>query len=392
MHPVPDSKGRPKAGGRTVALIAGDARSLLNFRGRLLEACVQRGHRVHAFAPGAPPPGLEAMGVHYHRWSIDRTGVGLAGNARGLWQLREALRLAKADVVLAYSTKAVALGCLAAAAAGVPRIYAMVTGLGYLFQEAGREDPWATHVRRWVLARAARPLFRAALSRTCGVFVQNGDDEADLRRWHMLPASIPCVRIAGSGVDLERFAETPVPHEGPPVFLFVGRLLRDKGLGEFVDAARRLRGRFGESVRMVVVGPFDGNPSQVSEAELERWITEGVITYGGEVEDIRPWLQQCSVMVLPSYREGLPRSVLEAMASGRAIVTTDAPGCRETVDDGHNGFLVPVRDPAALAEAMARFVEQPALMATMGRRSRALAASRFDVHAVNARLLETMRL
>lgn len=377
---------------RTVALVAGDARSLVRFRGRLIETMIARGHRVHAIAPGDPPLGLEAMGVHYHRWEVRRTGVEVWSEAVALARLTATLRRISADVVLSYSTKAMLWGSIAAAAAGVPNIYAMVTGLGYLFQPGAPSEGLQARVRRRLLAGATLPLYRLALTRTRAVLVQNADDAADLRRRHVLPAGHRVVRIAGSGIDLEYFAAHPVPHDHPPVFLFVGRLLRDKGLHEFVGAARRLRQRYGAAVRCVVLGPFDVNPSQIGRAELDGWVKEGVIEYAGAVEDVRPWLRACSAFVLPSYREGLPRSVLEAMAVGRPIVTTDAPGCRETVRREENGILVPVRDVDALTAAMARLLDHPELAQLWGRRSRALAEEVFDVRAVNAEILSTMNL
>ena len=377
---------------RTVAVVAGEARSLVRFRGRLLEAMIARGHRVHTIAPGDPPPELLALGVRHHRWDMHRTGARPWQEVRAIARLTGILRGIAPDAVLSYSTKAMVWGALAAAVARVPNIYTMVTGLGYLFQPPAPEEDLRARARRLVLAMVTRSWFRLAFAQTRAVLVQNADDAAELRRLHVLPVGHRVVRIAGSGIDLEHYGAHPVPREGPPVFLFVGRLLRDKGLGEFVAAARRLRQRYGGAVRCVVLGPLDVNPSQIGRAELDAWVAEGVIEYAGEVDDVRPWLRACTAFVLPSYREGVPRSGLEAMAVGRAILTTDAPGCRETVEPEGNGVLVPVRDAEALAAAMARVVERPELAASWGRRSRALAEAVFDVHMVNAEILAAMAL
>jgi glycosyltransferase involved in cell wall biosynthesis len=206
-----------------------------------------------------------------------------------------------------------------------------------------------------------------------------------------LRADLPVVQVGGSGVDLARFASAPLP-PGPPTFLLIARLLRDKGVVEYVEAARRVRKRRPDA-RFQLLGPLDPNPAAISRAELEAWVAEGAIEYLGETRDVRPYLAKATVYVLPSYyREGLPRSIVEAMAMGRPIITTDAPGCRETTVDGQNGYLVPSRDSAALAAAAMRFADDPALAHAMGRRSRQIAEARFDVNRINAALLAAMRL
>jgi glycosyltransferase involved in cell wall biosynthesis len=168
-------------------------------------------------------------------------------------------------------------------------------------------------------------------------------------------------------------------------------LLRDKGIVEYAEAARRLKPRY-PTARFQLVGPHDANPSAISRQQLEAWRSEGIIEYSGATDDVRSFLAGAGVFVLPSYREGTPMSVLEAMATGRPIVTTDVPGCRETVVPGENGFLVPAKDVAALAAAMERFIVAPELIPKMGRRSREIAVEKFDVRAVNAVILKTLGL
>jgi glycosyltransferase involved in cell wall biosynthesis len=200
--------------------------------------------------------------------------------------------------------------------------------------------------------------------------------------------------VNGSGVDLDKFVVKPLPDyatEGAVRFLFIGRLLGDKGVREYAEAARLLQLTH-QQVRCVLVGWIDSNPNAITQAELDGWVADGRIEFWGRLTDVRPAIAACSVFVLPSYREGTPRTVLEAMAMGRAIVTTDAPGCRETVIHGENGFLVPVQDSVALAEAMRRFIDEPFLHQTMGTRSRQLAEEMYDVHKVNAVMLEGMDL
>jgi glycosyltransferase involved in cell wall biosynthesis len=174
-------------------------------------------------------------------------------------------------------------------------------------------------------------------------------------------------------------------------FLMIGRLILDKGFREFVAAARLVKRKYPEAV-FRVVGMFDDHPGGITRRQMDQWTAEGLLVFDGPTDDVRAALAGCTVYCLPSYREGMPRSVLEAMATGRAIITTDAPGCRDTVEEGVSGFLVPVRDPAALAIAMEKFIAEPDLARTMGMASRGLAEEKFDVHRVNEKILDSMDL
>ena len=304
-------------------------------------------------------------------------------DARALAYLTRSLRRRRPDAVLSYTIKPVIYGSAAAKAASVPKIHAMVTGLGYAFGDQGG-------MRQRVVARVVPTMYRAALSCCHGLFLQNPDDEADLRAAGALPSGVRITRIAGSGVDLERFVASEPP-VSPMRFLFVGRLLREKGIREFVEAARLVK-RDHPGVVFAVVGSTDPNPTSVTEAELRAWVDEDLIEYRGHVADVRPEIERCSVLVLPSYREGTPRSVLEAMAMARPIITTDAPGCRETVVQGQTGFLVPVRDANAVAAAASEFIAAPGRILDMGRAGRALAERKFDVDKVNAVISSAMGL
>jgi glycosyltransferase involved in cell wall biosynthesis len=220
------------------------------------------------------------------------------------------------------------------------------------------------------------------------VLFQNPDDCAFFAGEGMLPDRVPRRIINGSGVDLAHFAPCPLP-EGPVNFLFVGRLLRNKGLAEFVEACRILSAA-GIPFRARILGGLDPNPSGITRAHLDAWVAEGAVEYLGEASDVRPALAQAHVLVLPSYGEGTPRSVLEAMAMGRAVITTDAPGCRETVRQDHNGLLVPVGDAGALAAAMERLALDMPLIRRLGTGSRSLAEGKYDVRLVTADILAFM--
>jgi glycosyltransferase involved in cell wall biosynthesis len=368
---------------KRVVVIASLADSLINFRGPLLRTLVASGHEVLALAPASEgiEKQLAALGVRFEAIPLERTGLNPVGDAALFARLVRALRRLRPDCVLAYTIKPVVYGSIAARLAGVPVIAAIITGLGFAFTDG-------SGVLRIATRRIAQWLYRHALRAATVVFFQNPDDR-DLFVQLGLLGGARVVMIDGSGVDLEHYAPVPLPSK--PAFLMIARLVRDKGVLEYVDAARRLRREYPD-VLCALAGWFDTNPAAVTPIEVQRWVDEGVIRYLGALEDVRPALKDCSVYVLPSYREGTPRTVLEAMSAGRAIITTDVPGCRETIIDGDGGWLVPARDPAAVAAAMARFIDDPGLAASMGVRARARAAEKYDVHKVNAVIMDALGL
>lgn len=369
-----------------VLLIAGLADSLITFRGPLIAALRARGHDVHVAAPSMAPgepvgDRLRSLGLQVHDIPLRRAGMNPVHDLRSLLSLWSLMRRVRPELVLGYTIKPVIYGSIAAWIARVPRRHALITGLGFAFTGTGD---------RSLLMNLVGGLYRFALGRTHHVFFQNPDDQALFLSRGILRADTPSSVVNGSGVDLGEFAVAPVP-AGPPAFLLIARLLGDKGVREYVAAARRIRSRW-PGTRFMLAGWIDENPDAISPAELEAWQREGVVEFLGRLADVRPALSSCAVYVLPSYREGTPRTVLEAMATGRAIITTDAPGCRETVVDSVNGFLVPIKSADALERAMARFLEEPVLIAAMGARSREIVERKYDVDAVNAVMLEKMRL
>jgi glycosyltransferase involved in cell wall biosynthesis len=374
-----------------ILLIAGLAESLINFRGPLILALRARGACVHVAAPGLPPScptrlQLQAMGVLVHEVPMARTGTNPLADLRTIWALWRLTRRVQPDKVLGYTIKPVIYGTLAAWLAHVPQRFALITGLGYAFQGEGQRS----------LVRAlVQGLYKVALTRANLVFFQNPDDLALFRKRGLLRLDSRVCVVNGSGVDLSRFEYRPLPDtsvgENLPSFLCIGRLLGDKGIREYAQAAQMIRQRH-PSARFLLVGGIDSNPNSISQAELDAWVAEGCIEYVGKLADVRPAIEACSVYVLPSYREGTPRTVLEAMAMGRAVITTDAPGCRETVVNGENGFLVPVKSVDALAAAMSLFIQDPELASRMGRKGRYLAVEKYDVHKVNKIIMREMEI
>ena len=367
----------------TIAVVASLTLSLTNFRLELLKRMAAEGHRVVAFAPENDQrviDTLQAIGVAFVHTPMARTSLNPFADLKTLLFLRRRFRELRPDCVVPYTMKPIIYGLLAARLSGVQNRFALVTGLGHVFSHP--EPKGKAALVRWISVR----LYRAALGGVRKVFVYNDADRADMIDHRLMDAKTPLIMVPGSGVDLELYRRSPVVAD-PPVFLMIARLLRDKGVGEFVEAARLLKARH-PAVRFQLLGPFDPNPAGISEAQVDAWVREGIVEYLGETDDVRPYLADCSAYVLPSYyREGIPRTILEAMAVGRPIITTDCAGCRDTVDEGRNGLLVRPREPRDLARAMERLIDNPDLFGRMGEVSHQLARERFDVHAVNRLLL-----
>jgi glycosyltransferase involved in cell wall biosynthesis len=370
---------QPKATSQRVVLLGSYAPSLIIFRGSLIRAMVERGHHVTAVAPAIDDETaaqVRALGAEPVSIALGNTSLNPLSFLRSLREIRAVLAKARPDVLVAYTIKPIVLGGMAAKAEGIARFVPLITGMGYAFTP-GRE------LKRLLSSAFAALLYRRALRGAHVAVFQNTDDRAEFKRRGLLPVALPTPIINGSGVDLDHFGEAPL--SGEPSFLMIARLLRDKGVREFGEAARRLKERY-PAIRIGLVGWLHPSPDAISPAEMAA-LEEAGVEFHGKLDDVRPAIADYSVYVLPSYREGTPRSVLEAMAMGRPIITTDAPGCRETVVEGVNGFMVPVRDSGALYEAMLRFVENPDLIAPMGAESRRIAEEKYDVHQVNREFL-----
>ncbi len=317
--------------------------------------------------------GLDLVPLHWSRRSTHPL--------RELAALRELVavfRRVRPDIVHQVAVKPVLYGAVAARLTGVPLVVNALTGMGYIF---------SSHDLK---ARLLRPLVRAALHllldrRNARLILQNADDVGQFTREGIVdPARV--VLIRGAGVDPGEFTVVPEP-PGPPLVVLPARMLRDKGVEEFVAAARALKAA-GVVARFALVGaPDPENPACIPEARLAQWAAEGVVETWGHRRDMATVFQQCHVVCLPSYREGLPKALIEAAACGRPIVTADVPGCREVVRDGDNGLLVRVRDSVTLADALRRLLESAALRAAMGRRGRERAEQEFSLAGVIAQTI-----
>lgn len=373
-------------------IIASYPASILKFRGALIEALQNAGFEIHIAAPEFnhfPEEfnALKALGYSVYDIPMHRTGTNPVADAKTLFALYRLIKNIKPDYVIGYTIKPVIYGSLAAALARVPHRFALVTGLGYAFQ--GAED---TNYKKSNLQRLVHQLYATALASTQKVFFQNPDDQALFKKMGILKSATSSKVVNGSGVNVSEYAVAPFPALDivpSPRFLLIARLLVDKGIREYAQAAKIIKAKYPQT-QFDLVGWIDDNPNAIQQSELDEWISKGLFNFWGKLTDVQPAIAASSIYVLPSYREGTPRTVLEAMAMGRPVITTDAPGCRETVIDGYNGYLVPVKSVDELVLAMEKFVLSPKLISTMGAAARKLAEEKFDVDAVNRIMLKEM--
>ena len=350
----------------------------MNFRLGLIRGLRRAGYEIVVAAPAdGHAQKLVAEGVRFLPLPMTRSGMNPVKELRLLTRYGRLMREVRPAVYLGFTIKPNIYGSLAAATTGVPSIN-NVSGLGTMFLGGGGK------------AALARALYRLALRRSATVFFQNPEDlqsfvDSGTVR-HGQARLLP-----GSGIDLDHYAPAPLP-EGAPVFLFAGRLLADKGVREFVAAARLARDGVPGARFQLLGAPDPGNPSNIPEAQLDAWRTDGTVELLGEASDVRPHIARATAVVLPSYREGLPRVLLEAAAMGRPMIASDVPGCRTIVEPGNNGLLCSVRDPRSLADAMIEIAElSHGQRQAMGRAARATVERDYGEERVIEAYLEALR-
>ncbi len=340
---------------------------------------IRQGYEVHLATTLTDRQGaLGATGIKLHDLPLERSGASVWRELRTFWKTLNVMRTVRPDIVHLVTVKPVVLGGIAARLARVPAVVCAVSGLGFVFLARG--------LRARMLRFAVVCLYRAALGHpNLKVIFQNDDDRRLLQKLTGL-ADARSVRMRGSGVDLARFAVQPFPPE-PVVVVFAARLLRDKGIQEFVDAARMLRQRGAKAVFRLAGAPDPDNRASVSDEDIRQWEASGDVEFLGHQRDMPRILAEAHVVVLPSYREGLPKVLVEAAACGRPAVTTDVPGCRDAIVPGVTGLLVPVRDATALSEAIGRLIADARLRESMGLAARQLAEREFSIeHAIGQHL------
>ncbi|WP_336968777.1 glycosyltransferase family 4 protein [Sphingobium aromaticiconvertens] len=370
-----------------IVMLSSLSYSLINFRGALLRSLVEQGNEVVACAPDFDPvivSALDRMGIRFRLTPMARAGTNPFRDIETLAHYLRLLRQERPDAVIAYTQKPIIYGGLAMRLLRLRGFHALMSGLGYVY------SPEADH--RWLLRRFVSRLYRAGVARAAAIFVFNGDDRRMMMDNGIIGYDHHVIQIGGSGIDTAHFSECPLPRT-PPVFLMIARLMRDKGVPEFVEAARIVKAHHPQA-RFQLLGRMETEtPTGCKKDELAEWVASGLIEHLPETRDVRPDLAKAHVFVLPSfYREGLPRTLLEALAMGRPVITTDTPGCREPVEPGVNGWLVRPRDSQALANAMLDALQDRARLVQMASNARRTAVERYDVEKVNAQVVECLHL
>ena len=365
------------------------ASSFYGFRADLIRTLLKKGHQVYAFTSEYTAEDLkkiEKLGATPITYTLNRGGLNPLADIIATYQLSKKIKAINPDLVFSYFSKPVIFGTLAAKLAKIPCVIGMLEGLGYTFTE----QPEGLSKKTQLIKKIQIFLYKIALPQLDQLIFLNPDDPKDLLEKYAI--NVKKVEVLGGiGLNLQDYPYQPLSNIHLPLkFLFIGRLLKEKGIHEFVQAAKLVKEKYPET-EFTVLGAIDhANLGALSEAELHQLIQTNIIHYPGHVSNVSDWIAENHIFVLPSYREGVPRSTQEAMAIGRAIITTDVPGCRETIVDGVNGFLVPKWNPEALAEKMIYFIENPEQIQAMGEESYKIAQEKFDARKVNERLLKIL--
>lgn len=374
-----------------VVIIGTVASSFYGFRADLIRALLKKGHQVYAFTSEHTAEDLkkiEKLGAIPITYTLNRGGLNPLADIIATYQLSKKIKAINPDLVFSYFSKPVIFGTLAAKLAKAPRVVGMLEGLGYTFTE----QPEGFSKKTQLIKKIQVFLYKIALPQLDQLIFLNPDDPKDLLEQYAI--NVKNVEVLGGiGLNLQDYPYQPLNNIHLPLkFLFIGRLLKEKGIHEFVQAAKLVKKIYPDT-EFTVLGAIDHhNLGALQQAELNALISSDIIQYPGHVSNIKDWIAVSHVFVLPSYREGVPRSTQEAMAIGRAVITTDVPGCRETVVDGLNGFLVPKWDPEALAKKMIYFIEHPEQVRLMGAESYKIAVEKFDAEKVNQRLVNILGL
>ena len=376
---------------KKIILIGTVASSFYGFRADLIRTFLKKGHQVYAFTSEYTAEDLnkiEKLGATPITYTLNRGGLNPLADVIATYQLSKKIKAINPDLVFSYFSKPVIFGTLAAKLAKVPRVIGMLEGLGYTFTE----QPEGLGKKTQLIKKIQVFLYKTSLPQLDQLIFLNPDDPKDLLEKHAIHVKNVEV-LGGIGLNLQDYPYQPLSNIHLPLkFLFIGRLLKEKGIHEFVQAAQLVKKIYPDT-EFTVLGAIDHhNLGALQQSDLDTLISSNIIQYPGHVSNIKDWIADSHVFVLPSYREGVPRSTQEAMAIGRAIITTDVPGCRETVVDGLNGFLVPKWDPEALAKKMIYFIEHPEQARLMGAESYKIAVEKFDAEKVNQRLVNILGL
>lgn len=370
-----------------IAFITTVASSIYGFRAPLIRKLLQEGHTIYAFVSEYSEQELtkiKSMGVEVITYPLKRGGLNPFADIVAAFKLSTHLKQISPDVVFSYFTKAVIFGTFAAKLARIPKTIGMLEGLGFTFTI----QPDGIKFKTKIIKLIQIFLYKLSLPLLDKVIFLNPDDERDLLQTYNIKVKEKHI-LGGIGVDLQEYpySEVKLTSVDKINFLFIGRLLKEKGINEFIQAAKEIKIKYPQTI-FTVLGSIDKeNLGAISENQLNELINSGIIEYPGQVTNIAEWIAKSHIFVLPSYREGVPRSTQEAMAIGRAIITTDVPGCRETVENSINGFFVRPWDAKDLADKMEFFIKNPHIITTMGQESFRIAQQKFDITKINQRLI-----
>ena len=360
-----------------ILIISPKNKSVFNFRGDLIKDMIANGHEVIVLGPNMEyVEDIYALGVSkFIEIPFVKDNTSIKGDLKYFKSLKKIIKEQNPDLVFSYTIKPVIYGSIAAKCCGVSKIYALVPGLGRIYSSSG--------FKAGVIRIVTKMLYKKAFKVCNKVIFQNDDDIKELVNKHYLSAE-KAVKVNGSGVNMNRFTRTNLPLK--PTFLMVSRIIREKGVLEYCNAAREIK-RSNPEAKFVLLGGFDVSVGAIKPKDIQEFIDDESIVFPGEVKDPVDFYHNCSVFVLTSYyREGLPRSILEAMSCGRAIITTDSPGCREPIEDKVNGFLVPIKDTNSLVEKMKMFINNETIIKTMGENSYNICKEKYDVNIVNKQM------
>ena len=372
-----------------IIIIGTVASSLYTFRKDLILSLLAKGYTVYAFTSDSDEKELAKiaqLGAIPTYYKLSRGGLNPYEDISNTIKLYQQIKNIQPDIVFSYFIKPVIYGTLAAKMAKVPKKVAMIEGLGSAFTEY----QGGSSIKMQMVRKVQISLFKLALPLADKVIFLNPDDPKDLLIKNKIK-NVNCTVLGGIGLNLKDYEFTQIDLQQPIKFIFIARLLKEKGIFEFVEAAKIVKQKYPQTI-FTVLGSIDTQSlGAMKQHQLDELIASNLIEYPGHVNNVNEWIAKSHVFVLPSfYREGVPRSTQEAMAVGRAVITTDVPGCRETVVDGVNGFLVPKWNPQALAEKMIYLIENPKKIVEMGQESYKIAQEKFDARKVNERLLKIL--
>lgn len=369
-----------------VLLIGNQASTILLFRKKLIEELIANGVIVYTLTMDADQEkfkSINKLGAFPDNYTFSRSGMNPLSDLINTIRLSGKIKNISPDVVFCFFPKPVIFGTFAASLAGIKNIYSLLEGLGFCYTEHDKKDT----LKKRVIKKIQTMLYKLALPLAKKVLFLNNDDYHDLIIKNNICISSSEI-IGGIGVNLRDYVYS-APSAGDIHFGMVSRLLIEKGVREYIEAAKRIK-KIYPNVRFSIAGSLDDNPGGITKDQVKIWEKENVVTFLGQISDVKEYLDTISIFVLPSYREGVPRSTQEAMAIGRPIITTDVPGCRETIIDGFNGFVVPPWDIVSLAQAMEKFIVNPDMIMQMGLHSRRMAEENFDEEIVTKKVVNLL--